>query len=170
MILSVHVTFGVAVASLVPTHPVAGFVLGFASHLVLDAIPHKDYSLLSVDLDSKRDPKLFAFIIKKFRVVRDVTFVSSDLFLGLVLAFLFFFNPLHPLSLLVGLIGSLLPDFITFLYVIFNHQSLNLFQKLHSGFFHSKNTLNLNQFTGVVFQFITLTILIAILFGVKNLF
>ena len=29
MILAVHATFGAAVASLVPSHPVAGFALGF---------------------------------------------------------------------------------------------------------------------------------------------
>ena len=56
MILSVHATFGAAVASLVPAHPVAAFALGFASHLALDLIPHRDYDLVSVEVESGSQP------------------------------------------------------------------------------------------------------------------
>jgi hypothetical protein len=39
MILSTHAIVGAAIASFLPSHPTAAFVLGFASHFVLDAIP-----------------------------------------------------------------------------------------------------------------------------------
>jgi len=39
MILSTHAIVGAAIASFLPSHPTTAFVLGFASHFVLDAIP-----------------------------------------------------------------------------------------------------------------------------------
>lgn len=169
MILSVHATFGAAVASLVPTHPVEAFALGFASHLALDLIPHRDYDLVSVESDSKRMPKLIETVYKKFKLIRDITLVSIDALVGLCLAFLFFFNPVYPWIFLLGAIGALLPDFLTFLYLIVKHKPLGLFFDFHAGFIHSKVILNLNQVKGVCLQFCILAVLIAIIFGIKSL-
>jgi hypothetical protein len=47
MILCTHAVVGAALASFVPSHPAAAFAIGFASHFVLDAIPHWDYSIKS---------------------------------------------------------------------------------------------------------------------------
>jgi hypothetical protein len=47
MILTTHAVVGAALASFVPSHPATAFVLGFASHFVLDAIPHVDYPIKS---------------------------------------------------------------------------------------------------------------------------
>ena len=38
MILSTHAVVGAALASFVPSHPFAAFVIGFASHFALDTI------------------------------------------------------------------------------------------------------------------------------------
>jgi hypothetical protein len=35
------------------SHPTTAFVLGFASHFVLDAIPHWDYAIRSAAVDPK---------------------------------------------------------------------------------------------------------------------
>jgi len=172
MILSVHAIFGAAVASLVPTHPVEAFTLGFASHFVLDVIPHRDYDLISLEYgsDGKIKPiSLLEIMERKFKLVRDLCLISFDALLGLILAFMFFFNPIHPVIFLAGAIGSLIPDGMTFLFLIFKHHSLGLFYRVHSSFFHSKFVLKLNQMTGVIFQYFTITVLIAIIFTTKFL-
>jgi hypothetical protein len=55
MILSTHAIVGGAVASLLPSHPVLVAVLGFASHFVIDAIPHWDYPLQSISVKPGAD-------------------------------------------------------------------------------------------------------------------
>lgn len=170
MILSVHAIFGAAVASVVPTHPVAGFVLGFTSHFVLDAIPHKDYHLISEELGPNRESKLEIPIYRKLKFLRDLGLISLDAVLGICLGFLFFFNLSHPLVFLLSIFGSLLPDFLTFLYFILKDKSLGMFFRFHTGFVHSKVILKLSQVSGVLLQFGTLVVLITILFVVKALF
>ena len=172
MILSTHALFGAATASLVPTHPLAGFCLGFVSHLALDMIPHRDYDLISVESTPEKKMKLIDIepIIRRARLVRDMLLVSFDAFAGLCLAFLFFFNQAHPAIFLLGALGALLPDFLTFLYLLLKHKPLGLFFDLHAGLIHSKVVLKLNQFTGVLLQFCTITVLIGIMEWVKYLY
>jgi hypothetical protein len=167
MILSVHATFGAAVASLVPTHPVGGFVLGFLSHLAIDAIPHRDYDLISIETDPAKKLRLVESISRKFRLIRDMLLVSTDAVVGLCLAFLFFFDVNHPWIFLIGAIGSMVPDFLTFLYLVIEHRSLQTFFKLHCLFVHSKITLKLNQVLGVFVQFCTIGVLIALIYWLK---
>lgn len=165
MILSVHATFGAAVASLVPTHPVAGFTLGFISHLVLDAIPHQDYKLVSVESDPNKKIKAIDLIQKKFALVRDIILVSFDALAGFCLAFMFFFNPEHPWIFFIGAFGALLPDGLTFLYLLFKHKALSHFFDFHTDFIHYK--IHMNQALGVLLQFFTISILIGIITVVK---
>jgi hypothetical protein len=47
MILCSHALVGAAVASTIPSHPAAALLIGFASHFILDAIPHADYPIRS---------------------------------------------------------------------------------------------------------------------------
>ena len=167
MILSVHATFGAAVASLVPSHPILGFTLGFISHFALDAIPHKDYSLISIETGPDKKLRPIDLIQKKFGLIRDIMVVSFDALIGLSLAFLFFFNPVHPLVFFLGAIGSLIPDFLTFLYLLFKHKSLSSFFNFHVELVHTKFILKLDQVTGVLFQFFTIGVLVAIIVLVK---
>ena len=166
MILSVHATFGAAVASLIPNHPVAGFILGFASHLALDAIPHKDYELISLESDPAKKEKKIDIIFNKFRLLRDVFFVSLDALVGFCLAFMFFFNPSHPWIFFIGAFVALIPDGLTFLYLLFRHKALGHFFDFHTDFIHYK--IHMNQAWGVILQFFTIAILIAILMMAKH--
>ena len=50
MILTTHAIVGGALASLFPTHPITAIAAGFASHFVIDAIPHWDYPLQSISV------------------------------------------------------------------------------------------------------------------------
>lgn len=164
MILSVHATFGAAVASMVPSHPVAGFVLGFASHFVLDAIPHRDYDLISVEIGQDKKLRPIDLIQKKFSLIRDIVLVSFDALVGLCLAFLFFFNPVYPFIFFLGAFAALIPDGLTFLYLILKHKPLGHFFDFHASVIHTKITPKLNQATGVLLQFCTIGVLIGILF------
>jgi hypothetical protein len=165
MILSVHAIFGSAVASLIPSHPVAGFVLGFASHLVLDAIPHQDYKLLSFETGPDDKLKPIDLIRQKFTLIRDFIFISFDALIGFCLAFLFFFDPAYPFIFFIGAFGALVPDGLTILYLLFKHKSLHHFFKFHTSFIHYK--IHLNQVVGIILQFFTIGVLIAILMIVK---
>ncbi len=165
MILSVHAIFGAAVASLIPSHPVAGFVFGFASHLALDAIPHQDYKLLSFETDPNDKLKTIDIIRQKFALIRDLIFVFFDALVGFCLAFLFFFDPAYPFIFFIGAFGALVPDGLTIVYLLFKHKALHDFFKFHTDFIHYK--IHLNQVVGVVLQIFTIGVLIAILMVVK---
>ena len=168
MILSVHATFGAAVASLVPSHPVAGFVLGFASHFILDAIPHsKEYSLISVEPDPNKEPQLADTIYRKINLLRDVFVVLLDAAVGFCLAFMFFFNPIHPFIFFIGSFAALIPDGLTFLFLILKHKSLGHFYNFHVNFIHSEFSLKINKVVGVALQFFTISVLIGILMIAK---
>jgi hypothetical protein len=170
MILSVHAIFGAATASLVPSHPVEAFAVGFVSHFIIDAIPHKDYELISIEKDSKGKLTPIDIICKKFKLIRDMLLVSFDAFVGLCLAFMFFFDTAHPWIFFLGAVGSMLPDFLTFLYLIVKHKSLDVFYNFHSSLIHSKIVLNFSQVVGVFVQYCTVIVLIAVIYWLKCFF
>src|SRR5215813_5502703 len=86
MILSTHAIVGAAIASFLPSHPTAAFVLGFASHFVLDAIPHWDYPIRSAAVD----PKIGAPMTCDRALLRDAIVIGSDGLLGILGALLLF--------------------------------------------------------------------------------
>jgi hypothetical protein len=61
-------------ATFVPSHPVAAFAVGFASHFVLDAIPHIDYPVRSFSVD----PKFGAPMAFDRALLQDVVTIDSD--------------------------------------------------------------------------------------------
>lgn len=173
MILSTHAVFGAAVASLVPTHPVGAFALGFASHFVLDAIPHRDYDLLSID--SNKDIKEISLNIKESfakncKLFRDITFVSIDTIAGFAISYIFFFNPIYPWIFFIGAFASLIPDGLTFLSLIYNNYFLNIFYNLHIKTIHTNYIPKISQLTGVLLQYSIIGIIIAVIFGAKFLY
>jgi len=168
MILSVHIIFGTTAASLVPSHPIGAFSIAFLSHFILDSIPHKDYNLKYFESNENEQKKIINTVYNKISLFRDMFLVFIDGLVGICIAFMLVFDPAKPWIFLIGIVGSLLPDFLTFLYLLIKHKSLSLFFKFHVSFIHSKFILKLNQLTGVITQFITLAILVALLFGVKN--
>jgi hypothetical protein len=169
MILAVHATFGAAVASLVPSHPVAGFALGFVSHFALDAIPHRDYELRSLRFEPKGNFKIIHSLDKTYRLLMDGITISVDALVGIILSFMFFFNPDHIWVFLIGAVGGMMPDFLKFLYILSKNKLLEHFDFIHFGFFHTKKELKVLQQIGVFLQFCTLVLLIGIIVGVKYL-
>ena len=110
MVLVTHAVVGAAVASFVPTHPVEGFVLGFLSNFMLDAIPHWDYKIRSGFVDPNRNT---GFIFSK-DVVIDAFKICTDLFLGCVLVYILFSRLNSSVVLYSGVVGAILPDILQF--------------------------------------------------------
>ena len=111
MVLTPHALVGAAVAGAVPEHPVTGFILGFLSHFILDAIPHWDY-----DLDFFKTNSL---------TVKDLFKLSLDTVLGL--AVVGFFTPI----LIWGALGGLAPDALQYVSRKTNWRWLDPVQKFH---------------------------------------
>ena len=127
MILSTHALVGAAIANMFPAHPGAAFVLGFASHFALDAIPHADYPIRSASLD----PKIGAPLRFDRALLQDAVTIGGDGLLGLALAFLLFASAENQWAILLGACGAMLPDAIQFLHARFPREPLRTLQRLH---------------------------------------
>ena len=142
MILTTHGIVGAAVASLLPNHPVLGFCAGFASHFLLDAIPHKDYPLSSYLADEKDGLNDTMVIDRAFFV--DFLKLGTDFFTSIVLPIcIFSFAGGIPLgAVLVGISGGVVPDALQFVYMKLKPAWLLPLQRFHR-FVHTKKELQL---------------------------
>ncbi len=117
MIATVHSIVGATVA--VRIKPLwLGLILAFVSHFVLDAIPHRNYSLKGIHLGWKN---------KKFWVVLLETFL--DFIAGFIIIIIFTQNKGNlPKAVMGGLLGTI-PDFMLILaYIIRGNGWKNLFK------------------------------------------
>ncbi len=131
MTLATHAIVGAAAAELVPAYPVLGFVVGFASHFVIDAIPHGHYRLHSktyhpeAKLDEDMKVKSWAFLF-------DLARTGIDCLTGITLALLFFSRGgADILSPFLGAIGGVLPDALQFVYWKIKSEPLTSLQRFH---------------------------------------
>jgi hypothetical protein len=127
MILCTHAVVGAALASLAPSHPAAGFMIGFASHFALDAIPHWDYPINSPSVN----PKIGAPLVFDGALLRDMVFIGSDGLVGIIAAVLLFGLSADLWAIVVGAIGAMLPDPLQFLYVRLPFEPLRTLQRFH---------------------------------------
>ena len=131
MILAAHALTGATVASLIPNHPVLGFVAGFGSHFVIDTIPHWGYELSSLE----RGDKLGTNSIGKLTsgaFSLDVLRVVIDCFVGVLLVYFVFHSlPISRFTVALGAFGALIPDGLQFLYVKWKWAFLRPLQIFH---------------------------------------
>ncbi|MDO8561186.1 MAG: hypothetical protein Q7R91_03145 [bacterium] len=151
MILTTHAITGVAAASLVPSHRVLAFFLAFASHFLIDAIPHWDYHLVSKryvggNLMATDMPFGWDFC-------KDLVKIGFDFVLGLFFSFIIFglFFNLSFWLILIGVAGGMLPDFLQFVYMKFKHEPLVSLQRFHM-WIHTKKRLYGKVFLGILLQ------------------
>ena len=115
MILTIHAVAGAAVANQFQNKLIA-WVLAFLSHFLLDAIPHREYSLENVK---------FGFRSRKFwKLAAKVLF---DLLLGFILIIIFTKQRSNLIHNLFGGFCALIPDGLTFLWVIIRDNNLKKF-------------------------------------------
>ena len=128
MTLTTHAAFGAALAQLTPHSPVTGFVVGFASHFVLDAIPHWDYPLAS---HTGGDDSLDADMQLGQKFVFDLSKIALDVLLGLALVLTLPRGLVSQNVLLVGALGAMLPDALQFAYFKLRGPLLTPLQRFH---------------------------------------
>jgi len=121
MILITHILFSAIIIKYIKFLPLA-LVLAFLSHYLLDSIPHQDYSIKNI----KQRHWSNAF--------PDFLEVFLDVFAGFFIILLFSDNALPAL---LGGFMACLPDFISFLGIIF--PSLKTLDKIHKKIHWDEN-------------------------------
>jgi hypothetical protein len=137
MILTTHAVVGAALASFVPSHPAAAFVLGFGSHFLLDAIPHVDYPIKSRSVN----PKIGAPMAFDKALLQDVVTIGSDGLFGILVSLLLFGSSANFWAVLMGAVGAILPDPLQFAFTRWPHEPLRTLQRFHL-WAHSKKKID----------------------------
>lgn len=157
MTLTTHAVVGAAVASLMPQHPVLGFCAGFASHFLVDAIPHWDYQIVSTSID----PSFGAAMKYDRSFFLDIFRIGTDALLGVLLSIYFFATSQTMVIILLGACAGILPDPLQFVYTRFRHEPLVSLQKFHE-WIHTSNHMQNAIALGLVSQLLFLGIVIAL--------
>lgn len=159
MILTTHAIAGATVATLVPSHPVLGFALGFSSHFLLDAIPHWSYKLSSMKGDDKNPLNKDMVINKDF--LKDLLKVGTDGIMGLLISYIILgVSNQHSIFIIcLGAIAGMLPDALQFFYFKWRHEPLVSLQKFHI-WIHSKICLDEKPLIGISSQILIILIII----------
>ena len=162
MTLATHAIVGAAAASLTPARPLWGFILGFVSHFLIDAIPHWHYPLGSIEKDKanqlNNDMSVFD---KKFPL--DLFKMGSDALLGMLLS-LFFFKAQYPYifsAAFIGAVAGVLPDALQFVHMKWRHEPMISLQRFHL-WIHAKKDLDDQTFRGVSYQILIIFISVVI--------
>jgi hypothetical protein len=127
MILTTHAVVGAALATCLPSHPAAAFAVGFASHFVLDAIPHIDYPIKSRSVD----PKIGAPMAFDRALLQDAVTIGSDGLFGMSVSLLLFSSSANFWAVLMDAVGAVLPDPLQFAYTRWPHEPLWTLQRFH---------------------------------------
>jgi hypothetical protein len=129
-----------------PAHPLLVVCMAFASHFLLDAIPHWDYPIRSASINPeiagpmKYDRALFA----------DMVAIGADALLGIVLALILFASQSSIILVFLGACAGILPDALQFAYMRFPRQPLASLQRFHQ-WSHTSHKLS-NPLLGVLSQ------------------
>ena len=159
MILTTHAVIGAATAAMVPEHPALAFGVAFASHFLLDAIPHWHYQVRSIQ-KNKHDRIKNDMVIGKY-FIADVALIGCDALLGIGISFIIFSYFLHlPYAfILIGAIAGMLPDALQFVYWKFRHEPFTSLQRLHMRI-HASADLDDRPLLGVSSQILLMVIFV----------
>jgi hypothetical protein len=164
--LTTHGIVGGAIVGLLPSHPIVGLCLAFASHFLLDSIPHWDYPIRS---DSVR-PEKKAVMKYDWALLADAITIGTDAILGLALALILFGTVNKPgLFILVGLGASaaILPDALQFAYARFPREPLASLQRFHE-WIHTSYQMRKQPVVGVVSQIAFVAIVVLMVRGIAD--
>jgi len=162
--LTTHAIVGGAIASLMPAHPWLGLSLAFASHFLLDALPHWDYPIRS----SSINPDIAARMKYDGALIADLLTIGFDAALGIVVA-VTLFKAQTPTSYLLALGGAcagIFPDALQFAYMPFPHQPLTSIQRFHE-WIHTTHRMSKRPLLGITSQ---IALVVAFILAVQPLF
>lgn len=157
MFLSTHAVVGAAIGSLLPSHPVAAALLGFASHFPLDAIPHWDYPIRSAFVK----PAVGGRLKRDRALMLDAVTIGGDALLGLVGGALLFASPTGICAVMLGACGAILPDPLQFVHAHFPREPLRSLQRFHR-WMHTKRPIRGQIVWGVVSQMMLVVLVVGL--------
>lgn len=161
MVLATHAVVGTIIASTFTSNPYIAFAIGFASHFLLDPIPHWDYALHSF----KKDPegKLNHDMVLGKTFILDLLRIGTDATLGTIISFILFLYVLKISTIpviLASVIGAILPDPLQFVYWKTKSKLLLPLQKFHVKI-HGRS-LNIHPLHGASLQVLVVIIVLSI--------
>jgi len=147
MTLTAHAIVGAGIAAVLPSHPILGVCAAFASHFLVDAIPHYDYQIHSASIN----PKVGGRITFNRALFLDLVSIGGDFVLGIALALFFFATPATCWLIAIGAFAGQLPDGLQFVYSRFKHEPLVSLQRFHQ-WIHTSHHLREHPMFGVTSQ------------------
>lgn len=148
MILTTHAIVGAAAASIFPANPVVAFAAAFASHFIVDALPHWDYPIRFDYVNPKVGGK---FKFDK-ELILDAVTIGSDLIIGFALSYLIFGGTLLQEIILAGALGGILPDPLQFVSVRIRCEPFATLQRFHERIQEGKHVFKSRPIIGIVLQ------------------
>ncbi len=146
MFISVHAATGALIGQQIK-NPLLAFVLAFASHFVLDMIPHGDQDWID---EYKGDEK------SKVRKIIVIVALDAVVLLGLLISRFFYLDSFEPsLNIAAGILGGVLPDLI----VACHELSDKLFKNFYRFHFLMHDLIKIKQPStaqSIVFQAVVL--------------
>ena len=141
MTLTTHAIIGAAAARIFSFNPVLAGIAAFASHFLIDTIPHWDYELKSARKDRQNRMNDNMVINRDFFI--DLTKVAFDASLGVTLSLLFFWpHSLYGAGIIVmGAVLGILPDPLQFVYWKIRREPLISLQRLHRWIHNDSESL-----------------------------
>jgi hypothetical protein len=141
-----------------PADPYLAIAAAFASHFLLDAIPHWDYPIRSNSVK----PGVAAAMKYDRALLADLLTIGTDAVLGLGLALLLLARPNDFAPVLAGAGAAILPDALQFAYMRFPREPLISLQRFHL-WMHTSRSLHARPLLGLSAQIclIFLVVLIA---------
>ena len=165
MVLTSHAIVGAALANMFPNEPILGFGLAFASHFVLDMIPHHQYFYDIPDFIDK-ETKTIRSIFKHTGAALHLLFVVIDLIAVVVLCTLFFVrDEKSAMITLIGVAGGLLPDILSV--VFYKYQIFSSYIKKHAEIQNHPKGYESDKLWDMLLQFVVPFIILVIYFLVK---
>jgi len=161
MILVTHAVGGGVAALLFPQNPLLAFTAGFASHFVLDAVPHWHYPVRSVR--HSKNP-MDSYWVFDTTFLKDLFFIGLDAASGIGLTLLATHTapPDKQLAIVFGAIGGIMPDALQLLYSIFRNSPFKYLQRFHI-FIHHSARLDDQYLIGIGSQLAILLVLFLVL-------
>ena len=157
MTLTAHAIVGAGIVAVMPSHPVLGISAAFASHFLLDAIPHYDYRIRSASVN----PKIGAPMKFDRALLLDFCTIGSDFAVGMILGIWLFATPATWWLIAVGAFFGAFPDALQFAYTRFRYEPLVSLQRFHT-WIHTDIRLREHSVLGVTSQILFLVALVTL--------
>ncbi|MFW5853123.1 MAG: hypothetical protein ACOCU8_00600 [Patescibacteria group bacterium] len=131
MIWTSHAVAGGVTAAVLSPWPPLAIAGALASHFVLDAIPHWDYKLKSLQVNQESEEVGLKFKFDKW-FFYDCLKMAIDFSVGLILVWFFVASGHNSLWLImIGAVLAVVPDWLFFIYSLWPNRFLKIFVRFH---------------------------------------